>query len=614
SDLHNYLTFLADLPWSKSTDDTLDLKRAQAVLDAEHFGLGPVKERVLEFLAVQNLRSQRKFELLVVDDERIARNNLAYLLAKEGYHVEAAANGLEALELLRKRRFDLVLTDLKMDKMDGNQLLEAAKQISADIEVIMITGYATVGSAVETLRKGAAHYLPKPVDVTELRSVVRQLLGRKQQLKMNRGPVLCFTGPPGTGKTSIGRGIAEALGRRFVRISLAGVRDEAELRGHRRTYVGAMPGRILSEIRRAGVNNPVLMLDEIDKIGQEFQGDAASVLLEVLDPEQNSRFVDHYLDAPFDLSAAIFIATANVIERIPGPLRDRLERIDFTGYTELDKLAIAKSFLVPRQLTAAGLSPLNIDFQDAALLKVIREHTREAGLRGLEREIAAVCRKLARLCVMDQEQGGRMVVDDPMVASLLGPGKFVHETKSPQGRIGVVAGLVWTEAGGELMFVEAAIMAGTQQLILTGSMGQVLQESAQTALSFVRGQAATFGFPADFFARSDIHIHLPAGAISKDGPSAGLTMAVALISLLTQRPARPDVAMTGELTLSGRILPIAGVREKIMAAQREQIHTVILPKANAADLQRLEPELVQGLEVILADDVGVVVEKALGKK
>lgn len=328
---HGYLTFLAALPWARSTDDNPDLPRAQSILDKEHFGLGPVKERVLEFLAVQNLRNQKKFDLLVVDDERIARTNLAYLLAKEGYRVETAANGLEAMALLTKRRFDLVLTDLKMDKMDGNQLLEAAKQLDAETQVVMITGFATVGSAVEALRKGAAHYLPKPVDIGELRSVVHQLLDRKKHLQMNRGPILCFTGPPGTGKTSIGRGIADALGRRFVRISLAGLRDEAELRGHRRTYVGAMPGRILNEIRRVGVNNPVLMLDEIDKIGQDFQGDASAVLLELLDPEQNTRFVDHYLDAPFDLSAAIFIATANVIEKIPGPLRDRLERIDFPG-------------------------------------------------------------------------------------------------------------------------------------------------------------------------------------------------------------------------------------------------------------------------------------------
>jgi ATP-dependent Lon protease len=608
---HSYLTFLAAMPWQRATDDHLDLKQVQALLDKEHYGLAQVKERVVEFLAVQNLREQKKYDLLVVDDEQIARTNLGYVLAKEGYRVEIAANGLEALSQLQKRRFDLVLTDLKMDKMDGNQLLEAAKQLDPDTQIVMITGFATVGSAVEALRKGAAHYLPKPVNFDELRAVIRQILNNKQRLQLNRGPVLCFTGPPGTGKTSIGRGIAAALGRKFVRISLAGLKDEAELRGHRRTYVGAMPGRILGEIKRVGVNNPVFMLDEIDKIGHDFQGDASAVLLELLDPEQNTHFSDHYLDIPFDLSSAIFIATANVIENIPGPLRDRLERIDFAGYTEREKLSIAQQFLVPRQLSAASLEEQALIFEAKAILMIIRDHTREAGLRGLEREIAAVCRKLARLCVVDQTVNHGMQVDAELVAKLLGPPKYAHAAGDTRGRIGVAAGLAWTEAGGEIMYVEAGIMNGTQQLILTGSLGQVLQESARTALSYVRSQAETFGIEADFFSNRDIHIHLPSGAISKDGPSAGLALAMALISLLTRRHVRPDVAMTGELSLTGRILPVAGLREKLLAAQREHMSTIIVPAANGADVQRLEAEIVEGLEVVLVDDFTQVVERAL---
>ncbi|MGE5255447.1 MAG: S16 family serine protease [Hyphomicrobiales bacterium] len=607
----SYLDFLISLPWNRSTNDNLDLARAESILSAEHFGLGHVKERIIEYLVVQTLRSQQTFQLLVVDDEKIARTNLEYVLTKEGYRVDTAGNGAEALTLLEKQRYDLLLTDLKMDQMDGNQLLDAAKRLDADIQVVMVTGFATVGSAVEAFRKGAAHYLPKPVKIDELRSVVRQILELKKHLHMKRSPVLCFAGPPGTGKTSIGRGIAAALERRFIRISLAGLRDEAELRGHRRTYVGAMPGRILNEIRRAAVNNPVFMLDEIDKIGQDFQGDAASVLLELLDPEQNAHFVDHYLDLPFDLSAAIFIATANVIERIPSPLRDRLELIDFPGYTEKEKLKIAQHFLIPRQVAANSLARQSIAFSDAAVLKIIRDYTREAGLRNLEREIAAICRKMAKLCVQGPAGAGAATIDDRLVETFLGPRKVDHGSSDAGGRVGVVTGLVWTEFGGEIIFVEAGIMNGGQQLILTGSLGQVLQESAQTALSYVRSHAAAFGISPEFFAGHDIHIHIPSAGISKDGPSAGLTIAVALISLLSGKAVRPHVAMTGELSLSGRILPICGLKEKVLAAQRAGIKTVIVPRANSPDVGRLEPDITEGLEVILVDQVEAVVDRVL---
>lgn len=606
-----YLAFLVALPWGRSSDDNLDPGRAEAVLHAEHFGLTHVKERILEFLAVQTLKTHHTFHLLVVDDERIARTNLEYVLTKEGYRVHTAANGLEALALLEEERFDLILTDLKMDGMDGNELLDAAKRHDQDIEVVMITGFATVGSAVEALRKGAAHYLPKPIQLDELRALVRQILQRKRHLQMTRSPVLCFAGPPGTGKTSVGRGIAAALERRFIRISLAGLRDEAELRGHRRTYVGAMPGRILNEIRRAGVNNPVFMLDEIDKIGQDFQGDAASVLLEVLDPEQNVRFVDHYLDLPFDLSGVIFITTANVLEQIPGPLRDRLERIDFEGYTEREKLGIARRFLVPRQLAASNLDKGDVLFTDAALGEIIRGYTCEAGLRGLEREIAAVCRKMARRKVKNTGHPGPVTLDAPRVTDILGPPKVSHEAAGGEPRVGVVTGLVWTELGGEIIFVEAGIMPGTRQLLLTGSLGQVLQESAQTALSFVRSHAAVFGIPEDFYLGKDIHIHIPSGGVPKDGPSAGLTIAVALISLLSDRPASPVVAMTGELSLRGRILPIQGLKEKLLAAQRAGIRKVFIPEANAGDMGRMEPDVLEGLDVRPVSDVESVVAEAL---
>ncbi len=610
----NYIDYLISLPWNQYTEDNLDLKRAESILEAEHYGLKHVKERILEYLAVRTLCSLRSFQLLVVDDEEIARTNLEYALRKEGYHVDTAANGLEALDKIKEHEYDLVLTDLKMEKMDGLQLLESIKPISPHTDIVMITGYATVSTAVDALKKGAAHYLSKPIQLDELRQTVRQILDKKRHTQMSRGPVLCFSGPPGTGKTSIGRAIAKALERKFVRLSLAGLRDEAELRGHRRTYVGAMPGRIINEIRRLGVKNPVFMLDEIDKIGQDFRGDPASVLLEILDPEQNSHFVDHYLDAPFDLSSAMFIATANVVENLPGPLVDRLEVIQFPGYTEKEKLNIARNYLIPRQLREHGLNNLEPRFREEAIVKIIQDHTLEAGLRNLERELATICRKLARICLKNAPTPGTLEVDANLVENLLGPRKYSHEVANAQNRVGTATGLVWTEFGGEIIFIEATRMKGSQQLILTGSLGKVLQESAQTALSCIRSQAEKFDIDPDFFAGTDIHIHLPAGAVPKDGPSAGLTIAIALISLLSGRPAKRDVALTGELTLSGRILPVSGIREKILAAQRAGISTVIFPSRNEVDVSNLEEAMKEGVEVVLADDILQVVERVLMPK
>ncbi len=607
----NYLDYLISLPWNRVTEDNLDLKRAERLLESQHYGLKHVKERILEYLAVRTLCSIQTSQVLVVDDEEIARTNLEYILRKEGHQVSTAANGLEALEKVKAQEFDVVLTDLKMEKMDGIQLLESVKQIAPHTEIIMVTGYATVSTAVDALKKGAAHYLSKPIKLDELRDTVREIVDKKRHMQMSRGPILCFAGPPGVGKTSIGRAIAEALERKFVRLSLAGLRDEAELRGHRRTYVGAMPGRIINELKRLEVRNPVFMLDEIDKIGQDFRGDPASVLLEILDPEQNANFVDHYVDVPFDLSGVMFITTANVVEKLPAPLLDRLEVIYFPGYTEAEKVKIAKNYLIPRQLREHALHHLGLEFSDRGIARIIQDYTREAGLRNLEREIAMVCRKLARICLQDKSKSCALTVDEALVEKFLGPRKFAHEVAEAGNQVGVTTGLVWTEFGGEIIFVEASRMKGHKQLLLTGSLGSVMQESAQTALSFIRSHAEQFGLDPDFFSNSDIHIHFPAGAIPKEGPSAGVTIALALLSLLTGRAARRDVALSGELTLSGRLLPVSGIREKILAAQRAGVKVVVFPKKNEVDIADLEPESKAGLEIVLAEEIGPLVDLVL---
>jgi ATP-dependent Lon protease len=609
----NYLDYLIGLPWTRVTEDNLDLKRAQRILESSHYGLKHIKERILEYLSVRTLCSIQTSNVLVVDDEEIARTNLEYILRKEGHQVDTAANGMEAMEKVKAHEFDVVLTDLKMEKMDGIQLLESVKQIQPTTEIIMVTGYATVATAVDAMRKGAAHYLSKPIKLDELRATVREIVDRKRHVQMTRGPILCFAGPPGTGKTSIGQAIAEALERRFIRISLAGMRDEAELRGHRRTYVGAMPGRIINEIRRLEVKNPVFMLDEIDKIGQDFRGDPASVLLEILDPQQNNNFIDYYVDVPFDLSNVMFITTANVVETLPPPLLDRLEVIYFPGYMESEKIRIAQNFLIPRQIKEHALTHLNISFTEGAIAKIIRDYTREAGLRNLEREIAAVCRKLARIALETKPSAAPLVIDEVLVERFLGPRKFTHEVAEAANQVGVTTGLVWTEFGGEIISVEATQMRGNKQLILTGSLGSVMQESAQTALSYIRSHARQFGLDPDFFADKDIHIHIPSGAIPKEGPSAGVTIALALLSLLTGRPARRDVALTGELTLSGRILPVSGIREKILAAQRAGARVVVFPQQNEVDLNDLENDVKEGIQIVLADTLESLVDVVLVK-
>ena len=408
----------------------------------------------------------------------------------------------------------------------------------------------------------------------------------KEKLK---GPILCFCGPPGTGKTSLGKSIARSLGRKFIRISLGGIRDEAEIRGHRRTYVGALPGRVMQEICRAGYSNPVFMLDEIDKIGTDFRGDPASALLEVLDPEQNFSFVDHYLDVAFDLSNVLFITTANILDTVHTALKDRMEVIYLPGYSEDEKLKIAQQFLIPKQIRENGLEEHSVIFQDQSIYKVILEYTREAGLRNLEREIASICRKIAKEIVAGEQITSE--VRPEIVEKFLGPRKFFYQVTDEEDHIGVVTGLAWTETGGDIIFVEASRMKGEKELTLTGQLGDVMQESAIASLSYIRSNAKRLGIDENFYDTSEIHIHVPSGAIPKDGPSAGITMCMSLISLLTGRYARREVALTGEVTLTGNVLPIGGVKEKVLAAIRAGVKTLVLPLKNKDDFEEIDAEI-----------------------
>lgn len=430
--------------------------------------------------------------------------------------------------------------------------------------------------------------------------------------KLNPGaksPILCLVGPPGVGKTSLGQSIARALGRKFERISLGGVRDEAEIRGHRRTYVGALPGRIIQAIRRSGKHNPVFMLDEIDKLAAGFQGDPAAALLEVLDPEQNNTFVDHYLDVPFDLSPVMFICTANVIDTIPAPLLDRMEVLSLAGYTENEKLQIAQRYLVPRQMKETGMDPKNVEMTEGAVQRLIRDYTREAGVRNLERMIGNVFRKVARW--IGEGQQGPFRIDEQKLNDVLEPPRFRTEVLMGEDEVGVVTGLAWTPTGGDILFIEAVAIPGKGNLTLTGQLGNVMQESAQAAMTYARSKAGTLGIDGNFHEKYDMHIHIPAGAIPKDGPSAGITMATAIISALSKRKARKKVAMTGEITLSGRVLPIGGLKEKVLAAQRAGVETVIIPKENEIDLRDVPEPVRQKMRFVPVEHMDEVLPVVL---
>jgi len=607
-----YIEYLLSMPWKTRTEDILDLDLAERILNEEHYGLAQIKDRILEHLAVKKLKMSRKPQILVVDDEEIVRRNMTHVLTRENYVVKTARDGREAMTAIENTDFDVVLSDIKMEKMDGMALLHHVKARSPETQVILMTGYATISDAVEIMKKGAFSYIAKPFKVDEVLETIKGAVERRMTRYNSRGSVLCFSGPPGTGKTSLGRAIARALGRKFVRISLGGIKDEAEIRGHRKTYSGAMPGRIIDEIRKAGVCNPVIILDELDKIGQDVKGDPASALLEVLDPEQNSQFLDHYLDIPFDLSGVMFLVTSNVSDNIMGPLRDRMEVIHFSGYTEEEKVNIASSFLVPRQIRENGLLDSPPQFTEEAVYKIVQEYTHEAGIRGLSREIASVCRKIAKDLVRHVDSAAPIMVTPAMVEKFLGPRKFYFEVAEEQDRIGVTTGLVWTDIGGEIIFIEAARMAGKQELILTGSLGDIMKESARAAMSYIRSNAAQFGIDEHFFEKHDIHIHVPAGAIPKDGPSAGSTIVLALLSLLTGRPARRDVALSGEITLSGRVLPVGGIKEKLLAAKRAGVKHVILPLKNRIDIEDLPPEILKDLKVSYIDRISEAVELVIG--
>ncbi|HEX9670428.1 MAG TPA: endopeptidase La [Thermoanaerobaculia bacterium] len=514
--IRTYLETVLELPWSERSAEKLDLAEAAAILEEDHYGLGDVKDRVLEFLAVRQLREQARQEAQPADGE-----------------------------------------------------------------------------------DGAEAALP----------------GNPDDKRGAKGPILLFVGPPGVGKTSVAKSIARAMGRKYVRVSLGGVRDEADIRGHRRTYVGAMPGRILQGMKQAGTRNPVFLLDEVDKLGVSFQGDPASALLEVLDPAQNDTFTDHYLGVPFDLSEVLFIATANFLQNIPGPLLDRMEVVQFAGYTEREKLAIARRYLIPRQVVENGLSPERLAITDGAVAEVIGGYTREAGVRQLEREMGRIARKVARQVASRsaEEQAAAaapVVVEAEAVRPLLGRPKVHPERASGADQVGVATGMYYTPVGGDIMFVEASTMKGKGELVLTGQLGDVMKESARAAWSYARSHADVLGIAPECFER-DVHVHVPAGAIPKDGPSAGVTMATALVSVLSGRPARHDVAMTGEITLSGRVLPIGGVKEKVLGAVRAGIRTVLLPRENEADLEDLPAEVRDTLTVHVAGELGEVLALTL---
>jgi ATP-dependent Lon protease len=549
-------------------------------------------------------RSQREYYL---------REQLKAIQRELGEHDPALRESLELHEAVVGRHMP---AEVEARALKELQRLEAMPSMSPEHSVVRtyldwlvsLPWHERTADAFD-LRHVAATLDAHHFGLERVKDRVLEYLAVRKLAPAGRAPILCLAGPPGVGKTSLGRSIAESLGRKFVRVSLGGVRDEAEIRGHRRTYVGALPGRIIQTMKQAEVINPVLVLDEVDKLASDFRGDPAAALLEVLDPELNATFSDHYLEAPYDLSQVFFVLTANVITAIPGPLRDRMEVIEIAGYTEEEKVHIARRFLIPRQMADAGLTPLRVEIGDEAVRRIIREYTFEAGVRGLEREIGSVMRKVARRVVEGRRH--KALVTDARVAAYLGPPRHFAQDAAERDEVGAATGLAWTAAGGELTTVEVMAVPGHGAVSLTGQLGEVMKESAQAALTYVRGRAEVLGLAADFHEHYDLHVHLPSGAIPKDGPSAGITMATAIVSALTSRSVRRDVAMTGEVTLRGRVLPVGGIKEKVLAAHRSGIHTVLLPSRNLNDLDELPEAIRDDLRVVPIDTMDQVIAAAL---
>jgi ATP-dependent Lon protease len=582
--------------------------------------LSEILARELELVAIgSKIQSQVQSELEKGQREFFLRQQLKAIHDELGETDEAQAEADE----LREQLAGLELPEDVRKQVD-RELARLARLQPAMAEYGVVRGYLEwiaalpwnkstedkldLAHAREVLDED--HY-----DIEQVKDRILEFLAVRTLKPDARGSILLFVGPPGVGKTSLGRSIARALGRKFERISVGGVRDEAEIRGHRRTYIGAMPGTIIRAMRDAGANNPLLMIDEIDKMGADFRGGVGgieSAMLEVLDPEQNRTFRDHYLDLPFDLSNVMFVTTANTLETIPGPLRDRMEVIQLAGYTEGEKLEIAKRYLVPRQIERNGLTPARIAFSDAALRAIIADYTREAGVRQLEREVGAVCRKVARQFAEGRAKRKAMITE-PRVRELLGRRKFYSETRRRTSRPGVATGLAWTPVGGDVLFIEATTMPGSGKLQITGQLGDVMKESAQAALSYLRSHAEEMfpDLPEDYFAFHDLHIHVPAGAIPKDGPSAGITIATAVASLLAGRPVRADLAMTGEITLTGQVLPIGGLKEKALAAQRAGIRRIIAPALNEHDIEDIPEHLRKNLDFMFVSDFRQVFDEAL---
>ncbi|HET9739041.1 MAG TPA: endopeptidase La [Solirubrobacteraceae bacterium] len=574
--------------------------------------LSEILARELDIVAIgSKIQSQVNAEMEKGQREWVLRQQLKAIQDELGEQDPSEAEVGE----LREQLAALVLPDAVRTQVDRElSRLEKLPQAAAEHGVIRtyLEWMASLpwGKGTEDnldLQHARAVLDEDHYDIEKVKDRILEFLAVRKLKPDARGSILCLAGPPGVGKTSLGQSVARALGRRFERISVGGVRDESEIRGHRRTYIGAMPGTIMRALRDAESHNPVFMIDEIDKMGADYRGDPASAMLEVLDPEQNSTFRDHYLDVPFDLSRVMFICTANDMDRVPGPLRDRMEVIPLAGYTAEEKLQIAKRYLVPRQIERNGLKRSQVAFSDAGLKTIVADYTREAGVRSLEREIGSVCRKVAVRVAMGTHNG-KVAVTGPRVRELLGRPRFQADVRRRTAEPGVATGLAWTPVGGDVLFVEATAMPGKGKLTITGQLGDVMKESAQAALSYVRGHAET---PEDWFATHDLHVHVPAGAIPKDGPSAGVTMATALMSLVSGRPVRDDLAMTGELTLTGQVLPIGGLKEKALAAQRAGIRRVLAPRRNEADLEDIPEPLRAKMEFVWVGEVGEVFEAAL---